>query len=177
MSKKRKRTDGSRQDSFNFIPIFDPKVIKRGLRVAIKASPLSRQQIVDRASVFLGKQITGAQLDAWTADSKPDHLPRIDAFAALVFATGQPDALDAVAAFAGLAVIGQADQQLLEIAKLEEERDAIEQRLALLKLATVFPVDLQAQWAECAKLQKQLAVISQRWPELYHAKIARRGGK
>ena len=44
--------------------------LRRALSAALKGTPLSRYEIAGRMSALLGEDVTKAQIDAWTAESK-----------------------------------------------------------------------------------------------------------
>jgi hypothetical protein len=127
MSKTQKNID---QRAFSFLPLVDVWALKKALSAAVKACPWSVEQIADRVSAFLGKRVSPAAIDAWKAPSKPDHWPNYAQLAAFIYATGRPEPADALLAATGLRVIGTADAELLEIAKLQEARQAIDEKLA-----------------------------------------------
>ncbi|MHB9075597.1 MAG: hypothetical protein ACYC6G_18995 [Desulfobaccales bacterium] len=49
--------------------------LKEALNNALKKCPLSRHQIVGQMSHLLNEEISKAQIDSWTADSKDRHIP------------------------------------------------------------------------------------------------------
>lgn len=126
MSKRLKNPD---QIPLLAVPSVDVGPFKAALVSAIKSCPLSREQIADRMSLILGKGLSVHEINTWTAQSKDRHLPRADELIAFVQVTGRPEPLAAIAAEARLTVIGPEDAQLLEIARLEEEKARINDRL------------------------------------------------
>jgi hypothetical protein len=125
-----KRPENPAQTSLGFVPRFDPLALKKALRADISACPLSRDQIAERMRSYTGCVTpTRATIDAWTADSKPTHLPSVDDIEAFIYVTGQHRTAAAIVAPARLSIIGPADAELLAIAKLQEARAALDQEL------------------------------------------------
>ncbi|MBW2090938.1 MAG: hypothetical protein JRI34_02290 [Deltaproteobacteria bacterium] len=85
MSKARKRSDPRQANLFDYLDQLKREIqpdeaslicghrIKKLIAQSIKESDYSRIQIANRMSEQLGVEITQAQLDAWTAESKNSH--------------------------------------------------------------------------------------------------------
>lgn len=111
------------------VPTINVKPFKDALKDALRACPLSRDQVADRMSMILGKKITIHEINTWTAQSKEAHLPRTDELIAFHQVVGRPEPINAIAAEAGLTVIDQADARILKIAKLKREKLRIQQEI------------------------------------------------
>lgn len=121
------------QEELFDVPILDVTPIKQAIATSMRGLSLSREQVADRMTLYLGKRITKSQINDWCTPSKPAHLPRADELLALVFATGRPDIPDAIAQVAKFRVIDRKDAELLEIARLEEEETIIQEKLAQMR--------------------------------------------
>jgi hypothetical protein len=58
------------------------------LAAALRPCPFSRDQVADLISIELGRRVTKANIDAWTAPSKPEHRSPADAGVAICRVTG-----------------------------------------------------------------------------------------
>ncbi|MHB9074616.1 MAG: hypothetical protein ACYC6G_13955 [Desulfobaccales bacterium] len=87
-SKSPKRLDKPRQRSiFEELVLRQPKPqttegsmrciddLKVEMNLALKRCPLSRYEVAGRMSHLLNEEISKAQIDSWTADSKDRHIP------------------------------------------------------------------------------------------------------
>jgi hypothetical protein len=111
-------------------PAYSPAPLKVAIKEAIRAGKKSVDQVADLISGYLGRKISADEVYSWTGPAKQDRMPRADELEALTWATRSPLPLGALGRPTGLAVITRADAELLTIAQLEEQRDALEQEIA-----------------------------------------------
>lgn len=106
-------------------PLADLGDVKRALHAAIKESPYSRAQIADFHQAHTGKKTTESQVNDWLTVSKP-HEPPISFLRVVTAVTGNPAALEVIAAQGRCHVVSEADHELLILAKLREEREHLD---------------------------------------------------
>ncbi len=159
MSKSSRHSDASGQRGlFDFatrpVPVFDPGPIKLAIRMGIRDASRSREQIADDMSERLGRRISRAEIDSWTADSKPGHLPRADELVAFVMTGG--DAHGHLAEFfarlSGRIVIDRAEAAMLEAARLRRDRAMIDEKLSRIERAEQLRARIAEIEAELAQL-------------------------
>lgn len=85
-----------------------------------RASGLSRFEIAGRMSHLLGQEITVAQLDSWTAESKTQHRPPAEFLPAFCVAVGNNEPLHVLTDAAGLHCLPGPEVLRAEIQKLRE---------------------------------------------------------
>lgn len=99
--------------------------LQRALNNAIKHCSLSRHQIAGQMSHLLNDEITKAQIDSWTAESREDrHIPA-EYLPAFCQATGNYEALEALNRKAGLFAMEGAEAMRSEIHRMKEEARAL----------------------------------------------------
>lgn len=137
------------------VPVFDPSPIKAAIRLAIRDMTRSREQIADEMSERLGRRINRTEIDSWTADSKPGHLPRADELVAFVMAGGDRDGRIAqlFASLCGQLVIDKNDAAMLEAARLRRDRAAIDAKLSRIERADALRTERERIEAELAVLE------------------------
>lgn len=98
--------------------------LQQAMRTALKACPLSRHQIAGQMSHLLNEEITKAQIDAWTAESKADdtgrHIPA-EYIPAFCKATGSNEPLDVLDERAGRIALDGLDAMRSEIHQMKED--------------------------------------------------------
>lgn len=98
--------------------------LQRSMNNAIKECPLSRHQIAGQMSHLLNEEITKAQIDAWTAESKSDdpgrHIPA-EYLPAFCQATGSHEPLDVLDDKAGRIALDGLDAMRSEIHRMKED--------------------------------------------------------
>jgi hypothetical protein len=110
------------------------------LRRAIKQSKYSREQICERMSLLTGKNITKAQLDSWTAESKKAHNFSATYLPPFVIASGDTELLDFLCKESGGLFI-KPDKLKKELFEIEREIEKLEIRRKEI-LQSILPVDL-----------------------------------
>lgn len=128
---KRTRNFGNVADLFG-MPRLNLALLKGAITASIKGSPLSRDQVADAVSLYIGRPVTASMVNDWCAPAKP-HLPRLDEIAAIVFVTRSPDLLDAMARAVGLRVLTRRQADRFELVEVEDEIAALEHRAAELR--------------------------------------------
>lgn len=112
--------------------------IKRAMSRAIRECPHSRQVIVARMAQYLGLEtVSRASLDAYTAESKTGHDVSLIRFTAFVHATGALWLWDEVASIQGVTVLIGDEARLAELARLQQQRRAIEAEIRRQRLRPV----------------------------------------
>jgi len=99
MSNRKKRSDPRQGNLFNYLEDLKKEIqpdeaslicghrIKKLITQSIKESDFSRIQVANRMSEQLGIEITQAQMDAWTAESKNGHRFPLEYLPAFINAT------------------------------------------------------------------------------------------
>lgn len=106
--------------------------IKAALREDLKNCRLSREQVAFELSVVSGRRVSLAQIDAWSADSKPHRIP-IEIVPKWVEIMDSRRVLDVICEAAGLYVATEKDRDLADIARTQLEIEHHERRMAQLK--------------------------------------------
>lgn len=117
--------------------------IKRSLQRDIKECHWSREQIALRLSLHAGRTVTVAQINAYTAETKPHRFP-LELLPAWIAATGSRRLLDVIVPLSGPYVIAdESDQKLANYARALLERDAVATRLDNLRADLLKPRKLK----------------------------------
>ncbi len=93
----------------------------------------SRAQIARAMSDYLGRSISEAMLNKWSSESSDEHRIPLDAFIALVAATGAKDLLGFAPGEFGMAVIASKYAKLIRRQLLRDKRHEIEAQERLLE--------------------------------------------
>lgn len=107
------------------------RLIGQALRDA-RDSGLSRAQVAARMAVFLRRPVSEAMLNKWSSEGSEDHRIPLDAFVALVEATGARDLLGFVPGEFGLTVIEAEYANLIEERLLEDHIEEMQARKQVL---------------------------------------------
>lgn len=108
------------------------RIIARALREAHGAG-IPRAEVVRRMTEYLGREVKTASLDKWVSAAAIEHRIPLDAFAALVHATGQHDLLGHLPSLYGYAVVPASYVDMIELQQLEEHARKIAERKANLQ--------------------------------------------
>ncbi len=95
---------------------------------ALKRCPLSRYEVAAKMSEILGVEITKAQLDSWSAESKDQHRFPLVYAGAFCQATGDKALARYMAELCGGYYIEGEDAVRLELGKIEEEKERLARR-------------------------------------------------
>lgn len=107
--------------------------VKELITEALKKTPHSRYQIAAEMSRDLGKEITKAQIDAWSAESKENHGIRVGYLNAFMKATGDKTILHLICETAGGYFSEGKDFLYKELGKIDKQKRDLSQRERLIK--------------------------------------------
>lgn len=110
------------------------RLIAHSLRDARDERQLSRADVAARMSDYLGRAISQSMLDKWSSEGSEDHRIPLDAFIALVDATGAQGLLGFVPGEFGLTVIEDEYADLIEAQLLDEHLEEVQARRAALAM-------------------------------------------
>jgi hypothetical protein len=108
-------------------------LIKRALAEDIKECAYSREQIAEGLTRLVGRTITVAQIDAWTAETKIGHRFPAEMIPAWSRVTVSRRVLDLVCAEAGCWVQGATEHDLAELGRAQLQAEKVAGRIAELK--------------------------------------------
>ncbi|WP_054309991.1 hypothetical protein [Mesorhizobium sp. 1M-11] len=112
--------------------------LKRAMSRALKECPHGRAEIAMRMAVALGQDsFSLATLNAYTAESDSSHDISLVRFKAFVRATGATWLWDLVVSDDGLTMLVGDEARLAEIARVQQEKAALDERLRELKSTPV----------------------------------------
>ena len=149
MSKRRKRIDSRQLSLFDLVKQHQEKKAGREpqtgtlsvslqlqelLDKCIGRSPLSRELIAGKMSELVGRHITKAQLDSWTAPSKKKHRFPAEYLPAFCVAVNDSEPIDFLARKSGVFVLPGRDVLRAELARRLEQRDETTQEIKKIKL-------------------------------------------
>jgi len=99
--------------------------LRQAMARAIRTSGKDRFELAGQISHLVGRQITKAMLDSWTAESKPGNRPPADILPAFCRATASTEPIEALNEPAGIFGLPGPDALRAEIQKYaEQERRA-----------------------------------------------------
>lgn len=119
---------------------YGPEVTGRGslenkiARIIGQALRDARDEGINRASVaramsdYLGRPVSEAMLNKWSSEASEDHRIPLDAFMALVRATGAHQLLGFAPAEFGLAVIASEHAEMITLHLIREKRQQLEEQ-------------------------------------------------
>lgn len=107
------------------------RAIGQALRDA-RDDGLPRPEVARRMADYLGRAVSPAMLDKWSSEASGEHRIPLDAFVALVHATGARDLLGLVPAEFGLSVIENSHADLIEAQLLDEHIAEMQARAQVL---------------------------------------------
>lgn len=109
------------------------RLVSRALRDARRDRELSRADIAQRVSRELGRKVSEGTLEAWASEADVTHRIPLDAFVALIRATGAKDLLGFVPSLFGFVVVPKPFMAVINLHLLEEfERELAEHKARLL---------------------------------------------
>lgn len=100
---------------------------------ALKEPRLSRYEVAAKMSSLLGREITKAMIDSWSAESKENHRFPLAYLPAFMEATGDKTILRFIAEKAGGYFIEGEDALYTELGKLEKMKKEIAEKERLIK--------------------------------------------
>lgn len=107
--------------------------VARGMSEAIRKSGMEREKIAAGMSAFLGEKVPKTMLDAYSSESRDGQNVPLYRFIAFVFVTGAWSLFDSLASEIGAGVAAPDEVQLLEIARMEKRRAALDSEIAAAK--------------------------------------------
>ncbi len=112
--------------------------LKRAMSRALKECPYERAEVAMRMAVALGQDsFSLSTLNAYTAESNETHDISLVRFKAFVRATGATWLWDLIVSDDGLTMLVGDEARLAEIALVQQEKAALEERLRDLKATPV----------------------------------------
>lgn len=110
------------------------RLISRAMRDAKDENAnLGRAEIAARMTESLGRSVTAAILDKWASEAAEEHRIPLDAFVALIEATGQHRLLGFLPSLFGFAVVPSRYVDMIELQQLQEHEEAVAARKAVLR--------------------------------------------
>ncbi|WP_235819015.1 hypothetical protein [Brucella pseudogrignonensis] len=107
------------------------RLVSRALRDA-RDDNTGRSEIAASMSKYLKRSISAAMLDKWASEASEEHRIPLDAFIALVHATGAKELLGFVPGMFGLTVIENEYADLIEDKLLEDHIEELQARRQML---------------------------------------------
>ena len=108
----------------------DAPLVRQILIESMRLSNKSRAQIADEMTYLCGRAVTERMLNAFTAESREDHRFPSELERAFCKATGTDRLLKVRAELAGYKVVGQDEQDLIELGRQYFIRKSSEQVIA-----------------------------------------------
>jgi hypothetical protein len=99
----------------------------------LKRCPLSRYEVAARMSEILGVEITKAQIDAWSAESKENHRFPLVYTGAFCIATREKTLARYIAQLCGGYFIESEDALLLELGRVEDQKAELLKKEGLIR--------------------------------------------
>lgn len=100
------------------------RLVSRALRDARDDRGLARAEIAARMAQELGRKVTEDVLDKWSSEASEAHRIPLDAFIALIAATGATELLGFVPGLLGFVVVPKKYKAFIDLQMLEDhERD------------------------------------------------------
>jgi hypothetical protein len=111
------------QGSFNI-----SRQLRHLLSEGLKRTHLSRYEVAARMSELVGVEITKAQLDSWTAESKEYHRFPAEYLPAFVWVTGYKEPLRMMARMVRCYLLESEEALLAELGKIDQVRRDLARR-------------------------------------------------
>jgi len=109
------------------------RIVSRALRDARRDRELSRVEVAQLMTATLGRKVSEGSLEAWASEADVTHRIPLDAFIALIAATGADELLGFIPGLRGFAVVPRRYMAVIELQQLEEfERELAEHKARLL---------------------------------------------
>ena len=102
--------------------------IARAVSRSLKASGMSREQIAEAMTEYLGEEVSKNMLDAYASEARESHRITLERFVALINVTGQHGLLGFVAEQFDLVVVPERYSDLIELHFIEEQERALAAR-------------------------------------------------
>ena len=109
--------------------------MSRAIAASLRECEAPREVVARRMSEFLGQPVSRHMLDAYASQAREEHVISLTRFVALLHATGDRRLLQAVADLLGWAVIETRYLPLIELAAVQQQRQALAKQARVLSLA------------------------------------------
>jgi hypothetical protein len=109
------------------------QTIRELISQALKKSPLNRYEVAAEMSRLLGREITKAMIDSWSAESKGRNRLPVAYLSAFTTATGDRELLRHVCDMSGGVYIENEDALRLELGRVEEEKKKLREKERFIK--------------------------------------------
>lgn len=96
------------------------RIVSRALRDARDDRGLSRAEVASRMSNELGRSVSDDTLDKWASEASEAHRIPLDAFIALIAATGATELLGFVPGLSGFVVVPKRYKAYIDLQLLDE---------------------------------------------------------
>jgi hypothetical protein len=111
------------------MPVFDlGHAIRCRITAALKRCPLSRHHVAAKMDELLGKDITKAMLDSWSAESKEAHRFPLEYLPAFVEATGDRSLLRMICELSGGRFVDNDETLKLELGRISAQEQSLKFR-------------------------------------------------
>lgn len=107
--------------------------IARAVAATLRDAPVSREDIAQRMSAYLGDRVSKAMLDAYASEARQEHQIPVTRLVALMHATGDRRLLQLLAEPLGWAVIERRHLPLIELAAVQERQEELRRRADTLR--------------------------------------------
>ena len=119
------------------VAAFDPLLVRgatlgaqlaRAVSVSLSECGMSRKDVAERMSAFLGEKVSEAMLNAYASGARADHNISLQRFVALMHVTRDRRLLEHLAGMLGWAVIERRMLPMIELAALHEGEARLKRR-------------------------------------------------
>ncbi len=100
----------------------------RAISLALKECGMTREEVAERMSEWLGETVSRNMLDAYASEARESHQINLPRFAALIHATEDWRLLSLLPEMFGFAVMPKEYEEIIELWRLEEAEREIERR-------------------------------------------------
>jgi len=104
----------------------------RAISLTLKECGLSREEVAERMSDWLGETVSRNMLDAYASEARESHQINLPRFAALIHATEDYRLLSLLPETFGFSVMPREYEEIVELWRLEETEREIARRKAAL---------------------------------------------
>jgi hypothetical protein len=102
--------------------------LREELSQGLKRSSLSRYQVAARMSELMGVEVSKAQLDSWTAESKENHRFPAAYLPAFCEATGHREPLRIMAELINCYLVESQDALFTELGRIKQKKEELTER-------------------------------------------------
>ena len=109
------------------------RLVSRALRDAKDDHGLSRDAVAATMSAYLAREVSAAHLNHWASEANDDRRIPLDAFAALIHATGANELLGFLPKLFGFVAVPEQYAEIIELHEIEQHETEILARKAALQ--------------------------------------------